>query len=151
MDVLFVIDFPDERYFQVWSIIAAIFNTSMFLAGVPERTLQSDQIYPRTLQIFTQYVLIPLVSVYVLILLAYELKILVQWDLPRGWVSNLIIAFAVAGVLSLLLVFPVRHSTGNKWILWYGKVFHWLLLQLAALLFLALGTRLADYDRTSVV
>src|SRR3546814_3285549 len=63
---------------------------------------------------------------------AYEMRIS-DWSSDvcssdLGWVSNLIIAFAVAGVLSLLLVFPVRHSTGNKWILWYGKVFHWILL-----------------------
>src|SRR3546814_19235007 len=83
---------------------------------------------------------------------AYEMRIS-DWSSDvcssdLGWVSNLIIAFAVAGVLSLLLVFPVRHSTGNKWILWYGKVFHWILLPLAALLFLAIGTRLADYGFT---
>lgn len=148
LNELFALDIPDYRYLQLWIVIAAIVNTALFLAGVPKDPFLSEEIYPRALQVFTQYILIPLVSVYVLILLAYEIKILIQWDLPRGWVSNLIIAFAVVGVLSLLLVFPVRNSSENKWIVWFAKVFHWLLLPLVALLFVAIGTRLAEYGFT---
>ena len=166
LDELFGVNIDDEIFFRLWIIIAGGFNTLMFLAGVPEQPLApvSEQplagvqeqspgdakgsTYPKALKVFTQYVLIPLVSIYVLILLAYELKILIQWDLPRGWVANLIIAFAVFGVLSLLLVFPVRNSSENKWIIWYGKTFHWVLLPLTALLFLAIGKRISEYGFT---
>lgn len=148
MDELFDLNIPGERYFQLWILIAAMVNTAIFLSGIPERPLQTEARYPQSLKVFTQYILIPLVSVYVLILLAYELKIVVQWDLPRGWVSNLIIGFAIAGILSLLLVYPVRNTSENKWIVWYARIFHWLLLPLLVLLFIAIGTRLADYGFT---
>lgn len=150
LDKLFGLDINDRLYLRLWLVIAGLFNTVMFLAGVPRepRLLEQETGYPRGLKIFTQFVLIPLVSIYVLILLAYEGKILVQWDLPRGWVSNLIIAFAVFGILSLLLVFPVRKDPENKWIGWYTRAFYWIVLPLAALLFLAIGTRISDYGFT---
>ncbi|QEC51485.1 uncharacterized protein DUF4153 [Anseongella ginsenosidimutans] len=150
LDELFGVTIEGEVYFRLWMVIAGLFNTLMFLAGVPVQPLEkkTEEAYPKALKVFTQYVLIPLVSIYVLILLAYELKIIVQWDLPRGWVSNLIIAFAVFGVLSLLLVFPVRNSSENKWITWYGKTFHWILLPLVGLLFLAIGKRISEYGFT---
>src|SRR5690606_10629702 len=59
-----------------------------------------------------------------------------------------IIAFAVFGILSLLLVFPVRKNPENKWIGWYARAFYWIVLPLAALLFLAIGTRIFDYGFT---
>lgn len=157
LDELFGVVIKGRLYGQLWIVIAGLFNTAMFLSGVPAMAPEPDDgnvspeagsAYPKALKVFTQFVLVPLVSIYVIILLAYELKILVQWDLPRGWVSNLIIAFAVFGILSLLLVFPVRNTSGNKWIYWYGKAFYWIMLPLTALLFLAIGKRIHDYGMT---
>lgn len=155
LDELFGVRVEAEIYIRLWVITVGMFNTLLFLAGMPERPAgdetggdETGETYPKALKVFTQYVLIPLVTVYVFILLTYEAKIIVQWELPRGWVSNLIIAFAVFGVLSLLLVYPIRHSSENKWINWYGRAFHWLQLPLVALLFLAIGTRIADYGFT---
>src|SRR5690606_1713700 len=132
LEELFGLDIEGKFYFRLLLVIAGIFNTLMFLSGIPEKPLSDEAAgdYPKSLKIFTQYVLIPLVSVYVLILLAYEFKILLEWDLPRGWVSNLIIAFAVFGILSLLLVYPVRNSQEDKWIRWYSKTYYWVMLPL---------------------
>ncbi|HEX5553083.1 MAG TPA: DUF4153 domain-containing protein [Chitinophagaceae bacterium] len=147
---LFDIAINNNTYFSVWLLIAGAFNTCFFLAGIPKDPLSLDKedLYPAGLKIFTQFVLIPLLSIYVIILLAYELKILAQWDLPRGWVANLLIAFAVFGILSLLLVFPVRNISKNKWITLYSKAFYWILLPLLALLFIAIGTRIKNYGFT---
>ncbi len=121
-----------------------------FLAGVPADTkeLDNDRSYPKGLKIFTQYVLIPLATVYVLILLAYEVKLLAEWSLPKGLVSNLILGYAVFGILSILLVYPVREQEGNKWIKTYARSFYFLLIPLLILLFLALGRRISAYGIT---
>lgn len=150
LNELFKLNIEDEIYFRIWLVITGIFNTCIFLAGVPRDPLQLDEetLYPKGLKIFTQFVLIPLVSIYVIILLAYELKIIIQWELPRGWVANLIIAFAIFGILSLLLVFPVRKDPENKWITIYSKVFYWIMFPLTILLFVAIGTRISSYGFT---
>ncbi|MGY4537471.1 hypothetical protein ACVW0P_001890 [Mucilaginibacter sp. UYNi724] len=132
----------------IW--IAGIFNTLFFLAGVPAsiNALNEDFSYPKGLKVFTQYVLIPLSTVYVLILLAYEVKILIEWNLPKGTVSNLIMGYSVFGILSILLVYPIREESENKWIKTYTKSFYFLLIPLLILLFLAVSRRVLPYGIT---
>ena len=42
----------------------------------------------------------------ILILIAYEIKIIIEWQWPTGWVSELILWYSVVGILSLLLLHP---------------------------------------------
>ncbi len=150
MNFLFNVNFEFDTFYILWVCIAGIFNTIFFLAGLPENlsALDDDFSYPKGLKVFTQYVLIPLATVYLIILLAYEIKILIAWNLPKGLVSNLILGYAVFGILSLLLVFPVREQDGNKWIKTYARSFYFLMLPLLVLLFLAVGSRVFRYGIT---
>jgi hypothetical protein len=147
---LFDISFDDKIYFKLWIIIAGIFNTVFFLAGIPGHLgmLEEESSYPKGLKTFTQYVLLPLVTIYLVILLLYEVKIMVLWSLPTGWVSNLIIAYGIFGILSILLVFPIREQAGNKWIKIFSKSFYYLLIPLIGLMYLAILKRISDYGFT---
>ena len=150
MNFLFNFSFEWDTYVLLWVWIAGMFNTIFFLAGIPQnvKQLEADESYPKGLKIFTQFVLIPLASLYLVILLAYETKILLQWNLPKGMVSNLILGYAVFGILSLLLVFPIRNLEANKWIRTYSRSFYFLMMPLLVLLFLAVGARVFKYGIT---
>ena len=150
MNLLFNFGFEWDTFAILWLWIAGLFQTVFFLSGVPENlnSLEEDQSYPAGLKIFTQYVLIPLASVYVAILLAYEIKILIEWDLPKGLVSNLILGYAVFGILSLLLIYPIRNLEENKWLKTYSKSFYFLLIPLLFLLIWAVAARVNDYGIT---
>ncbi|MGI4803371.1 MAG: DUF4153 domain-containing protein, partial [Janthinobacterium lividum] len=150
MNFLFGFKFEWDTYLILWIWIAGLFNTTFFLAGVPDNLeeLEQDYSYPKGLKLFTQYVLIPLATIYVLILLAYEIKILLAWNLPKGMVSKLILSYAVFGVLSLLLVYPIRNLDENKWLKTYSRYFYFLLIPLLLLLFVAVGTRVLRYGVT---
>lgn len=147
---LFNFKFEWDTYaiLSVW--ITGMFTTTFFLAGVPvdTRALDEDESYPKGLKIFTQYVLIPLSTIYVVILLAYEVKILIQWSLPKGLVSDLILSYAVFGILSLLLVYPIREQADNKWLKTYARSFYFLMVPLLGLLFVAVGARVFKYGIT---
>lgn len=147
---LFSVDINSKVYTDLWVIIAGLFNTVFFLGGIPKPldSLQEDSSYPKGLKIFTQYVLIPLVTIYLLILYAYTAKILIQMNLPKGWVANLIIGFSIAGILSLLLVYPVRDLEENKWLKTFSRFFYFSLLPLVVLLFIAIGIRISEYGVT---
>ncbi len=147
---LFNFKFEWDTYAILWVWIVGMFTTTFFLAGVPANTkvLNDDSSYPKALKIFTQFVLIPLSTIYVLILLAYEVKIITLWSLPKGLVSDLILSYAVFGVLSLLLVYPIREHDGNKWIKIYSRSFYFLLIPLLGLLFVAVGARVFMYGIT---
>ena len=99
IEKLFNVNIRGKIYTDLWILLAGIFNTWFFLSGLPanfaELELKKD--YPKGLKIFTQYVLLPLISVYLLILYAYMFKIIINAQWPVGWVSYLVIGFSIAG------------------------------------------------------
>lgn len=139
-----------KTYMTVFVVIAAGFSPIFFLAGVPENfvQLEEDLSYPKGLKIFTQFVLIPLMSIYLAILLFYEIKIMVSWSLPKGLVSSLIIGYAVFGILSLLLIHPMKEQEGNSWIKLFSRFFYSMLIPLIILLLLAVWKRVEPYGIT---
>jgi hypothetical protein len=57
-------------------------------------------------------------------------------------VSELILALAVAGILALLLIHPLRQSPENTWMRTFVRWFYRALLPLLGLLAVAIGTRI---------
>jgi hypothetical protein len=150
IEQLFGINWDGDIYIKLWIIIVGLFNTIFFLSGIasPIEKLNDEHAYPKGLKIFTQYVLIPLASIYLIILLAYEIKIIIEWQLPNGSVAVLVLGYAVFGMLSLLLVHPLRNDEDNKWIKAYSKIFYVLMLPLVPLLILAIYKRVDAYGIT---
>jgi len=150
VDHLFEINVPSERYMQLWIVIAGVFNTWFFLSGIPHDLDALDQEieYPKALKIFTQYILIPLVVVYLVILYAYVAKILFTWDWPKGWVANLVLGFSITGVFGLLLVHPIRDKVGNAWLARFSRWYYVALLPLVPLLLFSIWRRVTEYGFT---
>ena len=148
---LFNVDFHDKIYGHLFVIIVGLFNTIFFLAGVPETNNTAAPIklsYPKGLKNFTQYVLMPLISLYLVILISYEAKIVATFSLPIGWVSYLVLIFAVFGILSFLLIHPIAKETGNLWMRTFSRWFYFLLVPLLGLLFWAILYRVNLYGFT---
>ena len=148
---LFNVEFYDEIYADLFVIISGVFNTIFFLAGIPETNNADTSLklsYPKGLKNFTQFVLMPLISLYLVILLCYETKILITLSLPVGWVSYLVLIFAIFGILSFLLIHPIAKETGNLWMRTFSKWFYFLLVPLLGLLFWAILYRVNLYGFT---
>jgi hypothetical protein len=150
LDNLFVLHIHGKRYGQLWALVAGLFTTWFFLAGVPEKidTPEDPNEYPKGMRVFAQYILLPIVLVYLAILYAYMAKILISWDWPQGWVSKLILGFSGAGILSLLLLHPLQRETGQSWIHKLGRWFYLSLAPLVIMLFLAVWRRVSEYGIT---
>lgn len=143
IDNLFNTEVDERIYAQIPVFVLGIFNTLFFLHGIPySNELSAKLEYPKGLKSFTQFVLVPLVIIYLLILLTYEAKILISFDLPKGWVSSLILVFSVLGILAMLLVYPLRNLEENKWIKQLWKWYFILLLPLLGLLYWAIIYRI---------
>jgi hypothetical protein len=147
---LFGISVPGKRFADLFVLVAGLFAPWFYLSGVPEDLdgLERNEEYPKGLKIFSQYVLLSLVTVYLLILYAYLLKILIQWSWPKGWVSSLIIGFSATSILSLLLMHPIRERSENAWVRAAGKWLYVVLIPLIVVLFLAVTERIGDYGIT---
>lgn len=150
IDALLGVHIEEIRYFQLFAFLAGIFNTWFFLSGIPVsfKAFSISDDYPKGLKVFTQNVLLPLVVIYLAILYLYTGKILIQWDWPEGWVSNLILSFSIAGILSILLLYPIQDRSENRWIKQFSKNYFWSLIPLVILLLLAIYRRVWEYGFT---
>ncbi|MCR5889621.1 DUF4153 domain-containing protein [Hymenobacter sp. J193] len=150
VDNLFDVKLNERLYADLFVVLATVFNTWFFLAGVPRdfAALEQETAYPKGLKLFTQFVLLPLVVLYLVILYAYLARILVLWTLPKGWVSTLVLALAVAGIFALLLIHPIRQAAENTWIRTFARWFYLALFPLLGLLAVAIGTRVGEYGVT---
>jgi hypothetical protein len=150
VDQLFDVRIDDENYLRLWILIATVFNTWFFLSDLPEDLDALDQSmdYPNGLRLFTQFVLLPLVTIYLSILYVYMFKIIISSNWPKGWVSYLVIGFSTAGILALLLVWPLQSNDRFKWIKAYVKYFFMALFPLILMLAFAIYIRVKDYGIT---
>jgi hypothetical protein len=150
MEYLFNFKINPKNYFRLWSLCYVLFQTFHFVSGIPRspQNLESSYSYPKGLKVFVQFVLIPLVSLYLFILLSYEIKIALAWSLPKGFVGWMISIMSVLGILNILLIYPIQEDEKNKWVSKYVKAFFIALLPLLTLLYLATFRRLGDYGIT---
>lgn len=149
-DNLFELHYQSSIYAEVFLFFAILGNCLIFLlfndGGLSQ--LEQDDAYPLVLKFFTQFVLIPLLIIYALILYGYMLKIGIRWELPRGWVSYMILAYAVFGILALLLVHPLKRGHSKSWVKVFSNVFYYALIPLLGLLYVAIFTRILEYGYT---
>lgn len=147
---LFNFDFKGEIYLETFATLSILGSTSIFLlfneSGL--EYLEKEGSYPVVLKFFTQFILIPLLIIYVVILYFYCLKITINWELPRGWVSYLVLAYSIVGIFALLLVHPLHKEKAKSWIILFSKIFYYTLIPLIVLLFVAIFTRVLQYGYT---
>jgi hypothetical protein len=150
LDNLFGLNVPGERYPQLWIVLAFLFNTWFFLGGLPEPIEELDRRtdYPTGLKIFAQYVLVPLVIVYLVILTLYLGKVLLTQEWPSGWIGWLVSSVAAAGIFSLLLVHPIAEQAENRWMRTYARGFYLAILPSIVMLWLAIWKRVDQYGMT---
>ncbi|HEV8123936.1 MAG TPA: DUF4153 domain-containing protein [Gemmatimonadales bacterium] len=152
LDKLFGVDVPGETYARLWFVMALVANTWIFLGGVPDDlpALANDTDYPKGLKVLSQYILTPLVTIYLVLLTAYILKILITGDWPSGWIGYLVASVAVVGLLAFLLVAPLRDREGEGWIRTFSRWLFIGLMPAAVMFLLALWKRIDPYGLTEL-
>lgn len=150
VDNLLGVDVDEDTYFRLWVVIAFLFNTWFFVSGVPDdfEALDRRTDYPPALKVLGQYILSPLVTVYLLIITAYLVRILVTRVWPSGWIGYLVSSVAAAGILSLLLLYPIEEREENRWVRNYARWFYIGLIPANAMLLLAIWKRVQQYAVT---
>ena len=150
LNKLFGVDLPHTAYFRLWVLCGFVFTTWFFLGGVPTDldALDRSEEYPAILRVFAQYTLVPLVTVYLVILTLYFCKVVVLWDWPSGWIGYLVSGVAVAGIFALLLVQPLAERSDQQWISGFARAFWLGMLPAVAMLWLAIYQRIHQYGVT---
>lgn len=150
LTALFDLPIKEDFYQFVWIFCTFVFQPWHFLAGVPENLerLEQDESYNRALQVFVQYLLLPLLGLYGIILVAYAAKIAVTLTWPRGTVTWMVSAYACAGLFTMLLLSPLLNRPQAIWLRRASKAIYASLILLGILMLAAVARRLSDYQIT---
>ena len=150
VDNLLGVDVPDLHYPRLFFLIAFFFHPVCFLAGVPAgfEELEESRYYPAALRVLSQFVMLPLVAVYVTILMLYLGRIVVTATWPSGWTGYLVSSLAVAGIFSLLVAHPERIDGKKEWLDRYALAFWIAIVPASVMVLLALWQRIEQYGIT---
>ncbi len=150
VDNLLGVQVADRQYPRLFMVIAYGFHPVFFLAGVPAEFGRLNEVrdYPAWLRVFTQYIMLPLVAVYLVILTSYMVKILVTGVWPDGWTGYLVSSLAAVGILALLLVHPERLDRERRWADRYALAFWIGILPSAGMAIAGLWQRVGEYGVT---
>jgi Domain of unknown function (DUF4153) len=153
LNLLFGLGLSSRWLERIWTVSLGFVAPVSFLAFAPRRF--NDKITEREEQDFTmraaaalvKFVLVPLLLVYTAILYAYAVKIALAWELPKGTLAAMVVAYLFVGAVTLLLGFPSRDE-GGPLLRFFWR--HWVLLVAlpVVLLFIAVSRRIADYGLT---
>ena len=147
IDKLLGINIKGELYYYTFLVVSGIFAPSFFLAGIPtkgEKLTLND--YSRLLNVLVLYIIMPLISVYTLILYIYFGKIIITRQWPEGLVSNLVLWYSVLSSAVLFFISPLLNE--KSWTKRYMKYFPKAILPLIVMMFFSIGIRINAYGVT---
>ncbi|MGH4137692.1 DUF4153 domain-containing protein [Clostridium sp.] len=147
VDKLLGINIKGELYYYTFLVVAGIFAPAFFLAGLPtkdEKLTLND--YSRLLNVLVLYIIMPLISVYTIILYIYFGKIIITRQWPEGLVSNLVLWYSVLSAAVLFFISPLFNE--KSWTKRYMKYFPKAILPLIVMMFFSIGIRINAYGVT---
>jgi len=147
---LFGIPVSPKVFALITTAVWLIFHPWFFLANIPADlgALEERRDYPGTVKIFAQFILVPLVGIYQALLTAYLFKVVITQQWPKGLIGWLVSVEAVAGILAILLIHPVRDRAENLWVRTFARVFYLALLPSIAMMAVAIAKRVGQYGVT---
>ncbi|MGH4125252.1 MAG: DUF4153 domain-containing protein [Clostridium sp.] len=147
IDKLLGINIKSEFYYYTFLIVTGIFSPSFFLAGIPKKNeLLSLKDYSRLLNVLVLYIIMPLISIYTIILYIYFGKIIITRQWPEGLVSHLVLWYSVISSAVLFFISPLLHE--KTWPKRYMKYFPKAILPLIVMMFISIGIRINAYGVT---
>lgn len=150
LDNLFDLELDKNIYAHVNFVIYGFISVILFFGGIPTdfSKFKDNDDFPSGIRIFGQFILLPLLGIYALILYAYIAKILISQSLPNGFVSYMVLGYSIVGILAFLLIYPFHSLPKQGWIKRARTVFYLLQIPLIVLLFVAIGMRVQEYGFT---
>ena len=145
---LFDANIDGKYYLYTFLFIGLIFAVSMFLSKIPKED-DKDSIanyYSKGLKILIAYIIIPLLSIYTLILYVYLGKILVTANWPQGIVSHLILWYSVISIIILIYINPIYKE--NRLLNYFYKIFPIIILPVYVMMFISISIRINQYGLT---
>jgi len=136
----------DAHYADTFYVLAGIILPTFFFAGIPTKTTKLPETHTKFFKILLLYVLMPILVAYTAVLYIYFLRMLFEQALPKNIIGNLVLWYAIVGVLVLYL--SKAELATNKWAKLFSRWFPLLLLVPLGMMFTAIFLRIKQYGFT---
>jgi len=115
IDHLFGVDVDEKLYADIGLFASVILGPIYALSRVPTKFDYSEEKVeaPVGLRFIANWISVPIVFIYLLILYAYFIKIVVSAEVPSGYLAYMITGFVGSGVITYLVAWPLRGSEGG--------------------------------------
>ena len=154
LNFLFNANLPSNLHEHIWStaasLVAPIYGLSLMPKNLDEEVdiaSQKGTLLERGVSVLVNFVLVPVILIYAVILHAYAVKILVEQNLPKGQIATMVSIFALGGTGAWLIAWPWREE-GTRLLRWFIRGWFWLTIVPAILLAIAIWRRISDYGVT---
>ena len=147
INALFDAEIESKYYFYSFLIVTLIFGVLMLLSKLPAKDEEFEgYVYSKGLKVLLLYIVIPLISIYTVILYVYFAKILITQTWPRGIVSNLVLWYAVLCAAVIFFLTPILEEKpiAKLFRVWFPR----LLIPILAMMFVSIGKRINQYGFT---
>lgn len=150
INALFDTAWPDTVFYDLAAFLFLPLHTTIFFMGFPEHfsSFSEVQAFRKSFKVIVQYVLIPLIGLYTLILYFYLFQIVITRELPDGTVCIPILIYAGLGILAYLLTYPMQHDPTEIIARIFTRNFFYVLIPLLVIYFLAIVLRIKPYGIT---
>lgn len=152
LNVLFGISFIEDKPIYLFFFILGCVSLPVFLHGIPsakEDTQEMNPAWMRSLSVFVQWVVLPLILLYFVVLYAYGAKIMWVQEWPQGVTGTLALGFLSLGWIAYHLSYPFWSSEKRSSFLYWFQGLFWVgVLPAIVLLFVSLGIRIQGFGFT---
>jgi hypothetical protein len=139
---LFKINWSYEISARLFFFVLYSFAIWYFLLGLEEK---KDSLYSNFIKKFLNYIMLPLLLAYGILLYVYFAKLLIFGEYPKGIIPFMIIAYSMAGTFYLYLADNIKEGRMNKL---FKKYFYFSLIPIIPLLFYSIIVRINQYGIT---
>lgn len=124
--------------------------TLLFLGQIPEGENKHDTLAVSSNFIHkaTRFLFVPLLGAYLLILYAYAAKILLEWQLPNGWVSIPVSTLMCGCILVEFILYPQLRKTQDRFNRFMAGKLPVVILPMLLLMTIGIFRRISDYGIT---
>lgn len=154
LNFLFNANLHNNFHEHIWStaasLVAPIYGLSLMPKDLDEEVdiaSQKGTMLERGVSVLVNYVLVPVIFIYAVILHAYAVKIALEQSLPEGQIATIVTIFALGGTGAWLIAWPWREE-GTRLLRWFIRGWFWLTIVPAILLAIAIWRRISDYGVT---
>lgn len=150
VEQLFNIDLS-SKWWSTWFILFMwTLPALLFIGRIPAKEEKHDRT-PRMSTFMHKsihYLFLPLLGCYLAVLYGYLAKIIIEWQLPDGWVSNLVSALTFGNIAIAIGLYPLLKQGTSKTDNRIVRILQPVILPLLALMTVGIARRLSDYGVT---